>query len=131
MQKQTSDSEVHTYEQEEAIAEALNVSLFNSELTKLYLASNPETGLSIRLVFNRDDFPSNSNKLILEFKQIESFSFNYNSDYFFYRVETAKLLKLATTYYLSLDPDDSLESPSDSDQDCVIARYLRLTYPAQ
>ena len=62
---------------------------------------------------------------ILKFLNVLEYSFYYNSKYIFYNIENYKIAKtLDEKYYLSLDPDDSIDGISENDQDFILSEKL-------
>lgn len=62
--------------------------------------------------------------LMLRFGKAREYQFYYNSKHTFYNVESFKLLKNDSLFYLSLDPDESKPSILSSDQDIVLSEIL-------
>jgi hypothetical protein len=66
-------------------------------------------------------------QLMLKFKKCLEYQFSYSNDYFFYNVESLKLLqKKDGTFYVSFDPSDSEEAPSEEDLDIVNAETMEV-----
>ena len=62
-----------------------------------------------------------SNYLKLRFLQIEEYSFYHKSNYFFYNVETYKLIKTVDHFFISFDPEDQEAlDVSENDQDSIL-----------
>lgn len=62
--------------------------------------------------------------LMLRFGKVSEYQFYYSSNSTFYNVESFKLLKSDSLFYLSLDPDESNPSILSSDQDIVLSETL-------
>ena len=65
------------------------------------------------------------NWLLLRFKPVSAYAFAYSKDVAFYNVESFKLLRVATGYYLSLDPVDEQDQPDERDNDTIRAKGIQ------
>lgn len=57
----------------------------------------------------------------LKLEGVKEYSFYYNSDYFFYNIESLKFFKANHLMYLCLDPFGEIETISQKDQDFVLS----------
>jgi hypothetical protein len=58
------------------------------------------------------------------FLDVLEYSFYWNADYQFYYVERYKLFKTEKGFYISLDPADENDTPSDDDGDVIISKSI-------
>jgi len=65
------------------------------------------------------------NRLLLRFKPVSAYAFAYSEDVSFYNVESFKFLRVATGYYLSLDPVDERNQPDERDNDTIRAEGVQ------
>lgn len=65
------------------------------------------------------------NRLLLRFKPVSAYAFAYSKDFAFYNVESFKFLRVATGYYLSLDPIDERDQPDELDNDTIQAEKVQ------
>ena len=63
--------------------------------------------------------------VVLKFTDVKEYSFYYNDNHVFYNVERFKFFRMENgSYYLSLDPYEEEQVPSDQDQDIVVAKNV-------
>lgn len=101
-------------------------SLLDSKLVSLQIAEF-DAGLTARLDFRARSGASIS-RFELKFSGELECGFYFSPEFVFYNVEQVKLeATLDGFFYLSLDPDMTVEGASRSDQDFVKARNVSLT----
>ena len=66
------------------------------------------------------------NRLLLRFKPVSAYAFAYSENVAFYNVESFKFLRVATGYYLSLDPVDERDQPDEHDNDTIRAEGVQV-----
>ncbi|OWP61406.1 hypothetical protein CDA63_19630 [Hymenobacter amundsenii] len=66
------------------------------------------------------------NRLLLRFKRVRAYAFAYSEDVSFYNVESFKFLRVATGYYLSLDPVDERDQADECDNDTIQAEGIQV-----
>lgn len=100
-----------------------NNSLHDAKLLKINIYTSVYDVLNIELDFKMRE-SSNLKKLRLKFTGVSSYSFYYDDNYIFYNVEIFKFISLKDGVYLSLDPVDEGDMPSDDDQDFIFAKNV-------
>ncbi|MBD1365330.1 hypothetical protein IDJ77_16050 [Mucilaginibacter sp. ZT4R22] len=60
----------------------------------------------------------------LRFVNVLEYSFYWNAEHHFYYVERYKFFKTEKGFYISLDPVDENDSPSDDDGDVIISKSV-------
>ncbi len=103
-------------------------SLLDTEMQSLSVERMTDEQVRVSIVFYSFRNASRFSRVQLVFDRVEEFEFNHSSSYYFYTVSSFKFLQLESgEYYLSLDPDESdIENRSDSDNDFVVGKELRL-----
>lgn len=94
----------------------------NSEIIgiKIYLKdTNLVIEVDVKLSTKREGF------IKLSFSGVKEFAFNYMSNHIFYNIETYKLLKQGTLFYISFDPfDNDLSKLSPEDNDVILCESI-------
>jgi hypothetical protein len=65
----------------------------------------------------------------LRLVDVLEYSFYWNVEYHFYYVERYKFFKTEKGFYMSLDPADENDSPSDADCDVIISKSIEAYLP--
>jgi hypothetical protein len=81
--------------------------------------------LEIKILYSNKDCK-------LRFIDIKEYYFYYNSDHYFYNIESFKLFRSEDFFYISLDPADESSNINENDQDFILSRsiegYLQTRY---
>ena len=60
----------------------------------------------------------------IKFEDIIEYAFYYKNDRYFYYITNLKFFKEANAFYISLDPDDSVNSRSEADNDFILSNKI-------
>lgn len=97
------------------------INLISNSLLSIFIYNEGGTvniNAKIRNIYNNEI-------LIMKFMKVLEYNFYYNNKYLFYNIETYKVLKdCNNNYYLSFDPDESVDNISTNDQDFILAGEL-------
>ena len=100
-----------------------DISLVSDSLLSIYIYSEMDLlniNLKIQSFYRKET-------LILKFINVLEYHLYYNNSYSFYNIENYKVLKTSDNkYYLSLDPDESIDGISKSDQDFIVSERLEI-----
>lgn len=58
----------------------------------------------------------------IRFKEVTEYCFYYHNDHIFYNVASVKFFKDGSSFYISLDPDESTSEKSELDNDFIISK---------
>ncbi len=99
-------------------------SLISTNVKDIHITNKDK--LVIGIVFSNFSKKSDFKTIEIRFSEIIEYNFYYNNDYIFYNVESFKLLKISSFFYLSLDPDDEVEGISSNDMDFIKCNKIEI-----
>ncbi len=107
----------------EALIELLgsDFNLLSSKMYKIEIQESDVESLLVNLYFKLL-YAKEGKLIMLRFSEIEEFSFYHNRSHYFYNVESYKLLKIESGFYISLDPfmENNIDKVSSNDQDFIM-----------
>jgi hypothetical protein len=102
-------------------------SILDSKVQSIFIkAEDEKVNLEIELIMRAS---AEHSVIRLVFSDCVGYSFSYSDDYIFYNVESFKLIKTeGGLFYMSIDPFDDIQLPSDEDMDAVESRSIELFF---
>lgn len=101
-------------------------SLLNTLVDEIKIFKDEEWILNISIKFSNFSKKSEYKSLVLLFVNVKEYNFYHNQMFEFYNVESFKFFKKGEDYYLSLDPDNKLNSSSEEDMDYVLSSEVKI-----
>jgi len=67
-------------------------------------------------------------RVLLKFRNVKEYAFNWDCDYTFYYIRTYKFIKNKDFYYISFDPNEDVSDISQRDNDLILSKDLFCFY---
>jgi hypothetical protein len=99
-----------------------NLSLTSSQILKICIFNSNDKlciDVELELLYVKD-----KKRIVLNFIDVQEYSFYHSFDQFFYNVEIFRFVKANSFFYISFDPIDEGETISDEDQDFIKAKSV-------
>lgn len=98
-------------------------SLINGSVIAVHIFEIAESltiDLDVKLLYSK-----NEKNYRIRFQDIIEYAFYYRNDRYFYYITNLKFFKDGDSYYISLDPDESVNSKSEDDDDVILSKRIQ------